>query len=184
MQVTIVLDGYSAPLSAGNFAALVVAGRLDGVSLRQTNDSVLVSAAPGGTPPLPLEILARGEFEPRYRAPLELTSGELPVLPLSIYGSVALAHGPGGPGTSAPNDFFIYEFDRQQGGGLGGLSFEEGEYAVVGYVTGGRELLPQVATGDVIARARLVSGQDRLVVPIAAAAATFIQPDSLFLGDR
>ena len=102
MQVTIVLDGYSAPLSAGNFAALVVAGRLDGVSLRQTNDSVLVSAAPGGTPPLPLEILARGEFEPRYRAPLELTSGELPVLPLSIYGSVALAHGPGGPGDGRP----------------------------------------------------------------------------------
>ena len=36
---------------------------------------------------LPLEILAQGEFEPLYRSPLDVRSGELPVLPLSIYGA-------------------------------------------------------------------------------------------------
>jgi len=36
---------------------------------------------------LPLEILAQGEFEPLYRSTLDVRSGELPVLPLSIYGA-------------------------------------------------------------------------------------------------
>jgi hypothetical protein len=36
---------------------------------------------------LPLEILPAGEFEPLYRVPLDVRNGELPVLPLSIYGA-------------------------------------------------------------------------------------------------
>ena len=36
---------------------------------------------------LPLEILAAGDFEPVYRSTLDVRSGELPVLPLSIYGA-------------------------------------------------------------------------------------------------
>lgn len=36
---------------------------------------------------LPLEILAQGDFEPVYRSPLDVRNGELPVLPLSIYGA-------------------------------------------------------------------------------------------------
>ena len=177
------LDGYSAPLSSGHFASLVQAGRLDGVALQQTGGSVLAAAKPGGAATLPLEVMARGDFEPRYRAPLDVAGGELPVLPLSVYGAVALGHGPA-PGTSSPSDFFLFEFDRQRAGGLGGLSFDEGEYAVVGYVTGGRELLSQIATGDVVARARLVDGAERLSVPIAAAS-SFISPDSsLLYGDR
>jgi hypothetical protein len=37
---------------------------------------------------IPLEILPLGEFDPVYRSTLDVQSGELPVLPLSIYGSV------------------------------------------------------------------------------------------------
>lgn len=37
---------------------------------------------------IPLEILPLGEFDPVYRSTLEVQAGELPVLPLSIYGSV------------------------------------------------------------------------------------------------
>ena len=37
---------------------------------------------------IPLEILPLGEFDTVYRSSLDVQSGELPVLPLSIYGSV------------------------------------------------------------------------------------------------
>lgn len=35
------------------------------------------------------------------------------MLPLSIYGALAMSHGPdGGEGTAAADEFFIYKFDR------------------------------------------------------------------------
>lgn len=40
---------------------------------------------------IPLEILPLGEFDPVYRSTLEVQAGELPVLPLSIYGSVRVS---------------------------------------------------------------------------------------------
>jgi hypothetical protein len=45
-------------------------------------------------PPIPLEILPAGEFDPVYRIPLDVQQGELPVLPLSIFGAVTMAHLP------------------------------------------------------------------------------------------
>ena len=41
---------------------------------------------------LPMEILPLGEFDPVYRSTLDVQSGELPVLPLSIYGAVRPRH--------------------------------------------------------------------------------------------
>lgn len=38
--------------------------------------------------PVPLEILPAGQYEPVYRLPLDVQSGELPVLPLSITGAI------------------------------------------------------------------------------------------------
>ena len=49
--------------------------------------------------------------------------------------------------------------------GLSGLAFDEGQFGVFGYVTGGAEVLPRLRPGDVLASARLVSGGERLVVP-------------------
>lgn len=44
--------------------------------------------APPAGKVLPLEILPLGEFDPVYRSTLDVQNGELPVLPLSIYGAV------------------------------------------------------------------------------------------------
>jgi len=111
-------------------------------------------------------MLALGQYEPIYRSPLDVQNGELPVLPLSIYGAVAMAHpGADAPdGTSSANEFFLYKFDKASSG-LAGLSFEEGNFSVFGYITGGAEYIPQLQAGDTILNARLISGGERLVVP-------------------
>ena len=146
------------------------AGYFDGTPLVGSPSDEVLFALPASPPPppfartLPLEVRASGDYEPRYRVPLDvLGSGELPVLPLSVYGAVAAARGTEGNDSDA-GAFFLFRFARATAG-LGGQAFEEGNFSVFGYVTSGAELLKQLGSGDRIQSARLVAGEDRLVVP-------------------
>lgn len=60
---------------------------------------------------LPMEMLPLGEFDPVYKSQLDVQHGELPVLPLSIYGAVAMAHPSADvpDGYAAGNEFFLYK---------------------------------------------------------------------------
>ena len=69
---------------------------------------------------------ATSGFEPVYRVPLDVFGGgDLPVLPLSVYGAAAMSRGTGG-NDSDPTTFFFYRFSRNSAG-LGGLAFDEGQ---------------------------------------------------------
>jgi cyclophilin family peptidyl-prolyl cis-trans isomerase len=169
--LVLTLDGYSAPLTAGALAANVAAGLYDGLPLTAGPTSVLAGGGipadriPGRHATLPLELLPAGSFDPVYRSPLDVGGGELPVLPLSVYGAVAMARPASVPdGEVSATEFFLFLYSRAQSG-LSGLSFEEGEFPVCGYVTEGGDVLPRLRSGDVIRKARLVEGADRLVLP-------------------
>lgn len=143
---------------------MIQRGVYNGVQLRTTEQAVLSDTEnlAGAGRELPIEILPSGEFQPLYRTTLNVQDGELPVLPLSVFGAVAMAHNKTSEDFSSPSQFFFYLYDRRNSG-LGGLSFEEGQFSVFGYVTKGRELLSQLRTGDVIKEAKLTSGTERLV---------------------
>ncbi|KAK0599519.1 hypothetical protein LWI29_006015 [Acer saccharum] len=163
--IQVVLDGYSAPLTAGNFTKLVIDGAYDGARLSRTDQAVLTENSLDKIGyNIPLEIMPSGQFEPLYRTTLSVQDGELPVLPLSVYGAVAMAHSEDSEDYSAPYQFFFYLYDKRNAG-LGGLSFDEGQFSVFGYTTVGRDILPQIKTGDVIRSAKLIQGQDRLILP-------------------
>ncbi|KAL5736242.1 hypothetical protein ACOSP7_030712 [Xanthoceras sorbifolium] len=163
--IQVVLDGYSAPLTAGNYAKLVIDGAYDGARLSCTDQAVLTdNGLDKNGYAIPLEIMPSGQFEPLYRTTLSVQDGELPVLPLSVYGAVAMAHSEDSEEYSAPYQFFFYLYDKRNAG-LGGLSFDEGQFSVFGYTTVGRDILPQIKTGDVIRSAKLIQGQDRLILP-------------------
>ncbi|KAF6262263.1 permease family-domain-containing protein [Scenedesmus sp. NREL 46B-D3] len=100
-------------------------------------------------------------FDPLYRLPLDVQSGELPVLPLSIAGAVSMTHLPDTESFLSGDEWFIYKFDKQQAG-LSGLSFDEGTFGVFGYVTDGMPIVSKLATGDMIVSAKVVSGLERL----------------------
>ncbi|KAG9452707.1 hypothetical protein H6P81_005611 [Aristolochia fimbriata] len=163
--IQVVIDGYSAPLTAGNFAKLVKDGAYSGITLKCTNQAI-ISDNELGTDGygVPLEIKPSGQFEPLYRTTLSVQDGELPVLPLSVYGAVAMAHSSASEEYSSPSQFFFYLYDKRNAG-LGGLSFDEGQFSVFGYTTIGRDILPQIKTGDLIQSAKLVEGGERLVLP-------------------
>ncbi|CAN1838073.1 Peptidyl-prolyl cis-trans isomerase CYP37, chloroplastic [Linum perenne] len=165
-KIQVTVDGYSAPLTAGNFAKLVVDGAYDGTKLNLINQAVItddgLDKKSGYS--VPLEIMPSDQFEPLYRTKLSIQDGELPVLPLSVYGAVAMAHSEVSEEYSAPYQFFFYLYDKRNSG-LGGLSFDEGQFSVFGYMTAGKDILAQIKTGDVIQSAKLVDGQDRLILP-------------------
>lgn len=163
----VVVDGYNAPITAGNFVENVRRGAYNGVSLKKSETALLAPARAGKVDPsatLPLEVKPLDDYEPRYRSPLNVMGAEeLPTLPLSVNGSLAMARG-AEDGTSSASQFFIYQFDKRSAG-LGGLAFEEGEFSVFGYVVQGEEegFLSQLGTGDTIVTAKVVSGGEKLV---------------------
>ena len=171
-QVTleITVDGYNAPVTAGNFVDNVQRNVYQNASLRRSETAILGgSQSDNAAKTVPLEIKSSDSFDPLYRSPLDVQNGEaIPSIPLSINGSVAMARA--ADGQSDAEQFFIYLFDKRSAG-LGGLSFEEGEFSVFGYVTKGEEYLGSIGTNAQIVSARVVEGADKLVngnvVPVA-----------------
>jgi cyclophilin family peptidyl-prolyl cis-trans isomerase len=164
--VELTLDGYSAPITAGNFVQNVQQGLYNGTALQASYSSAIFPGrrADPQRPPVPLEFLPAGEFAPVYRLPLDVQSGELPVLPLSISGAVAMTHVAGTDSFVSGQEWFVFKFDKQQAG-LGGLSFDEGTFGVFAYVTKGLDVVGSLRNGDSVVEAQVVAGLDKLVVP-------------------
>ena len=78
-------------------------------------------------------------------------------------------------GYVSSRQWFISKFDRTQAG-LAGLSFDEGEFGVFGYVVSGLDALSKLGDGDRLVKAVVVEGADKLVLPPAAAAAAAPDP--------
>jgi peptidylprolyl isomerase len=173
-SMTVVLDGYSAPLTAGNFADLVKKGFYDGLPFDRVENFFLIQA---GDPPgnidgyldpltgeirtIPMEILLKGDSSPVYGLTLEQTGrwDAEPLLPFSAEGAIAMARYPDDP-NSASSQFFIFfaEPDLTPAG----LNLMDGRYAVFGYVTQGLETIHKIKLDDRILQARLVSGEENL----------------------
>jgi peptidylprolyl isomerase len=173
-RMVITLDGYSAPITAGNFADLVQRGFYDGLNFDRVEKFFLVQAgdppgpadgyvdpATGKVRTIPLEIRAKGELMPRYGQTFEqlgLWDVE-PALPFSAEGTVAMARYLEDP-NSASSQFFIFMAEPDLT--PAGLNLMDGRYAVFGYVTEGTEVLRKIKLGDRILSARIISGKENL----------------------
>ncbi len=178
--VTAVVDGYSAPVTAGNFVDLVQRGFYDGLEFTRAEDFYVVQV---GDPPgpeegfidpqtgeyraIPMEVLVDGDSEPTYGTTLEAAGRYLdrPVLPFSAYGTLGMAR-PGDNANGGSSQFFFFLFEPELT--PAGLNLLDGRYAVFGYVTDNKEVLGKLKQGDKIESARVVKGAENLVLPAAA----------------
>ncbi len=176
-NLTIVVDGYSAPLTAGNFIDLVQRHFYDGLPFTRAEESYVLQA---GDPPgpedgfidpqtkqyraIPLEILVEGDKSPLYGITLEDAGRYLehPVLPFSAYGTLALAR-PNDDPNGGSSQFFFLLFEPELT--PAGLNLLDGRYAVFGYVIEGEETLRQLRQGDKILSVKVVDGLENLVQP-------------------
>jgi cyclophilin family peptidyl-prolyl cis-trans isomerase len=176
-QITVVLDGYSAPVTAGNFVDLVDRGFYNGLPFIRSEESYVlqtgdpegkevgfIDPATGKYRNVPLEVLVRDEKEPVYGITLEDAGRyrDEPVLPFSAYGTVAMARAEAEP-DSASSQFFFFLFEPELT--PAGLNLLDGRYAVFGYMIEGKEVLEQLKQGDKIVSAKVIKGKENLVQP-------------------
>lgn len=179
-DLTVVVDGYSAPVTAGNFVDLVQRGFYNGLEFTRSEESYVlqtgdpegkevgfIDPATGKYRAIPLEILVEGDKEPTYGITLEDAGRylDMPVLPFSSFGALAMARPEGNvDGGSSQVFFFLFEPELTPAG----RNLLDGRYSVFGYLTEGKEILDKLKAGDKIESATVVQGIENLVQPQAA----------------
>ncbi|MBW4649124.1 MAG: peptidylprolyl isomerase [Kastovskya adunca ATA6-11-RM4] len=182
-KVTMVVDGYSAPVTAGNFVDLVQRGFYDNLEFIRAEDFyVLQTGDPAGAEEgfidpqtgeyraIPLEVLVRGDSKPIYGITLEEAGRyrDQPVLPFSAYGALAMAR-PGDDVNGGSSQFFFFLFEPELT--PAGLNLLDGRYTIFGYVVDGKEVLGKLKEGDVIEAMKVKKGAENLVEPQVASKA-------------
>jgi len=176
-DMTVVVDGYSAPVTSGNFVDLVQRGFYNGLPFTRSEESyVLQTGDPEGKEvgfidpetkqyrAIPLEVLVEGDKEPTYGITLEEAGRytDLPVLPFSSFGALALARPENDVnGGSSQVFFFLFEPELTPAG----RNLLDGRYSVFGYVTEGKDVLDELKATDKIESAKVVQGIENLVQP-------------------
>ena len=171
-KMTLVLDGYSAPISAGTFLDLVNKGFYDSNPIVRSDGFIIQAGKPkdgegykdasGKIRNIPLEVFAKGDSEPTYGVTLEDDGrGAVgTVLPFSSYGTLAMARTEFEPNTASSQFFwFLFEPDLTPAG----RNLMDGSWAVFGYTTKGEKFLKGLQKGDVIVSAKIVDGLQNLV---------------------
>lgn len=171
-SLTMVVDGYSAPVNAGSFIDLVSKGFYNGLPVIRSDGFIVQSGKPsnsegyvdssGNVRSVPLEVFPRGDKTPMYGITLEDDGRGTAstVLPFSSYGTLAMARKEFEPNTASSQFFwFLFEPDLTPAG----RNLLDGSWSVVGYTTNGQEFLRGLQKGDTIVEAKVVDGLENLV---------------------
>jgi cyclophilin family peptidyl-prolyl cis-trans isomerase len=182
-KLVMVIDGYTAPVTGGNFIDLVQKGFYNKMEIQRSDGFVVQTGDPAGEADgyvakgsktvgngkhgerlIPLEILVRGDSTPVYESTIEDEGrgGEATVLPFSAYGAMGWAREEYDP-NSGSSQFFWLLFDSDLT--PAGKNVLDGRYPCFGYVTEGADFLSSILEGDVIVSAKVVDGGENLVQP-------------------
>jgi len=182
-NLKMVIDGYTAPVTGGNFVDLVQKGFYNNMDIQRSDGFVVQTGDPKGeadgyvgTPSksvgkgkhgerlIPLEIFALGDKGPFYESSIEDEGrgGEATVLPFSSYGAMGWAREEYDANTGS-SQFFWLLFDSDLT--PAGKNVLDGRYPVFGYVVEGADFLRDMKEGDLIEYAKVTQGAENLVQP-------------------
>mmetsp|Transcript_40079 Transcript_40079/g.70543 ORF Transcript_40079/g.70543 Transcript_40079/m.70543 type:complete len:485 (-) Transcript_40079:161-1615(-) len=183
IDLTMVVDGYRAPLTAGNFVDLVNKGFFNGFPIQRSDGFVIQTGDPtkAGVPEafkskqtgyvpqgetkarrIPLEVFVQGDKEAIYEATFDDDGrgGQPAALPFNAYGSLGMAREEDDL-KSASSQFFwlLYDSDLTPAG----KNLLDGYYSCFGMTTKNANLLADVKEGDMIVTAKVTGGLENLV---------------------
>lgn len=182
-KMTMVVDGYTSPVTSGNFVELVNKGFYNNFKIQRSDGFVVQTGDPDGEAVgyvadggksaatlgsgkkgerlIPLEIFIKGDKAPTYETTIEDDGrgGEATVLPFSSYGAMGWARDEY-EANSGSSQFFWLLFDSDLT--PAGKNVLDGRYPCFGYVTEGSDFLRDIKEGDVIVEAKVVDGADRI----------------------
>jgi peptidylprolyl isomerase len=173
-DLTTVVDGFNAPITAGAFVDLVQRGFYDGLPFNRAEDFyVLQTGDPQGPGDgfidpatkterrVPLEIRVPGKADPYYNQTFEelgLFKAE-PVLPFNAKGTLGWAHSDQDLADGS-SQFFLFLSEPELT--PAGLNLIDGRYAAFGYVVDGFDVLDQLTAEDGIVSAKVLEGAQNL----------------------
>lgn len=172
-KMVIVVDGYNAPITAGNFVDLVNKKFYDGMEIQRADGFVVQTGKPddgdgyqinGKLQTIPLEVKVPADKVPLYGETLENLGRfqETPVLPFNAFGTLAMARSEFEPNSASSQIFWLLKESELTPSSANLL---DGSYGVFGYVVQGADILQDLKVGDVITSAKVVAGQENLVNP-------------------
>jgi len=182
-KLKMIIDGYAAPVTAGNFIELVQKGFYDKMAIQRSDGFVVqtgdpegvavgyvgkasksIGAGKNGERLIPSEIFVKGDKAPFYESTIEDEGrgGEATVLPFSSYGAMGWAREEY-DANSGSSQFFWLLFDSDLT--PAGKNVIDGRYPCFGYVVEGADFLRDITEGDIIVSTKILSGLDKLVLP-------------------
>jgi len=186
-RMKMIIDGYTAPVTGGNFVELVEKGFYTKMLIQRSDGFVVQTGDPageadgytGGKPSkaigagkhgerlIPTEIFLVGDKGPFYESTVEDEGrgGEASVLPFSSYGAMGWAREEYDV-NSGSSQFFWLLFDSDLT--PAGKNVLDGRYPCFGYVVEGADFLRDIKEGDIITSAKVISGGEKLKLPPSA----------------
>eukprot|EP00522_Entomoneis_paludosa_P017186 CAMPEP_0172444822 /NCGR_PEP_ID=MMETSP1065-20121228/4823_1 /TAXON_ID=265537 /ORGANISM="Amphiprora paludosa, Strain CCMP125" /LENGTH=466 /DNA_ID=CAMNT_0013195523 /DNA_START=107 /DNA_END=1507 /DNA_ORIENTATION=+ len=182
-KMTMVIDGYAAPITGGNFVELVQKGFYNKMAIQRSDGFVVQTGDPDGEADgyvapgskavgngkhgerlIPLEIFVQGDAGPFYETTIEDEGrgGQATILPFSSYGAMGWAREEY-DANSGSSQFFWLLFDSDLT--PAGKNVLDGRYPCFGYVVEGSDFLQDIKEGDMIVSATLTSGAENLKLP-------------------
>jgi cyclophilin family peptidyl-prolyl cis-trans isomerase len=174
-KLVLTLDGYNAPVTAGNFVDLVRRGFYDGMKIQRSDGFVVQTGDPDGDDfgfkengklrTIPLEVNVRGDKEPLYGLTPEedgRPSGSSASLPFQAMGALGMARSEF-ENDSASSQWFFLLYDSELT--PAGRNLLDGRYSCFGYTTEGSDQLSRLEVGDEIISAKIIEGKENLKQP-------------------
>jgi len=182
-KMVMVIDGFAAPVTSGNFIELVQKGFYDKMNIQRSDGFVIQTGDPEGeadgyvgTPSksigagkhgerlIPSEIFVKGDKGPFYETTIEDEGrgGQATILPFSSYGAMGWAREEY-DANSGSSQFFWLLFDSDLT--PAGKNVIDGSYPCFGYVVEGADFLTVIKEGDIITSAKVTDGADLLISP-------------------
>ncbi|GFH44566.1 hypothetical protein CTEN210_01040 [Chaetoceros tenuissimus] len=185
-KMVMVIDGFTAPVTGGNFVDLVQKGFYTNMKIQRSDGFVVQTGDPDGpadgyvgTPGkavgkgkhgerlIPCEIFVKGDKGPFYESTIEDEGrgGQATVLPFSSYGAMGWAREEY-DANSGSSQFFWLLFDSDLT--PAGKNVLDGRYPCFGYVVKGADFLRDIKEDDEIVSAKVLDGLEFLVQPKAS----------------
>jgi len=173
-NMSAIIDGYNAPLTAGAFIDLSLKGFYDGLPINRAEEFfILQTGDPKGEEigylnpdsnelrKIPLEIRTRSLEDTLYGETFEDVGlyTETPILPFATLGTLGWAHSDGDLNDgSSQFFFFLYEAELNPAG----RNLIDGRNAAFGYVIEGSEILNKLGVDDKIISIKVLNGSENL----------------------
>lgn len=163
LELTMVIDGYRAPVTGGNFVDLVNKKHYDGMVINSVDDLFVNAGSSGGysengkVRTIPLEIFYKKDTSPTYHytSDDDLRATEGHANPFQSIGALGMVHDPEDNDTGS-DQFFFLKWD--QGLVAPGRNTLDGSSAEFGYVVNNQDALTQIKKGDVILKMTVAKG--------------------------